>query len=89
MLLGGTVLKMSGKSGDDARPKQRVHNCSRIVSPQSIHSDSHDGEGSLVLRLGPMPRTDPDGTLGLMTTLHPLGTGHRCTAGPITTCAQP
>ena len=44
MLLGGTVLKMSGESGDDAGPRQRVHNCCRIVSPQNIHSDSHSGE---------------------------------------------
>ena len=44
MLLGGTVLKMSGESGDDAGPRQRVHNCCRILSPQNIHSDSHSGE---------------------------------------------
>lgn len=44
MLLGGTVLKMSGESGDGAGPRQRVHNCSRIVSPQNIHSDSNGGE---------------------------------------------
>lgn len=44
MLLGGTVVNMSGERGDDAGPRQRVHNCSRIVSPQNIHSDSHGGE---------------------------------------------